>query len=76
MFRIEIFALIVAAIKIHYLINCPFAACFIVQHRQSLVFIDEEVAEDPQEGTQLQMPHLKGAAIEDMLFTVYRRYCG
>ena len=68
MFRIEIFAHIVTAIKMQYLINCPY--------RQSLVFIDEEVAEDPQEGTQLQMPHLKGAAIEDMLFTVYRRYCG
>jgi len=46
------------------------------QCRQSLAFVDEEVAEDPQEGTQLQMPHLKGAAIEEMLITVYRRYCG
>lgn len=44
--------------------------------RLSLCFIDEEVAEDPQEGTQLQMPHLKGQAIEEMLITVYRRYCG
>ena len=44
--------------------------------RLTLCFIDEEVAEDPQEGTQLQMPHLKGLAIEEMLITVYRRYCG
>lgn len=34
------------------------------------------MAEDPQEGTQLQMPHLKGQAIEEVLNTVYRRYCG
>lgn len=44
--------------------------------RQSLCFIDEEIAEDPQPGTQLQMPHLKGQAVEQMLNTVYRRYCG
>ena len=44
--------------------------------RQSLCFIDEAIAEDPQPGTQLQMPHLKGQAVEQMLNTVYRRYCG
>jgi hypothetical protein len=35
-----------------------------------------QVAEDPQEGTQLQLPHLKGQAVEEMLNAVYRRYCG
>jgi len=44
--------------------------------RQMLCFIDEEVAEDPQEGTPNQMPHLKGQAVEIMMNTVYRRYCG
>jgi hypothetical protein len=43
--------------------------------RLSLCFVDEELAEDPQPGTPLQMPHLKGLAIEEMLITVYRRYC-
>lgn len=50
--------------------------CLAELFRLSLCFVDEEVAEDPQPGTQLQMPHLKGQAIEEMLITVYRRYCG
>eukprot|EP01034_Spumella_vulgaris_P028215 gene28215-35034_t len=37
---------------------------------------EEELVEDAQEGIQLQMPHLKGEAIEQMLMTVYQRYCG
>eukprot|EP00601_Ochromonadales_sp_CCMP2298_P029316 CAMPEP_0173342112 /NCGR_PEP_ID=MMETSP1144-20121109/10001_1 /TAXON_ID=483371 /ORGANISM="non described non described, Strain CCMP2298" /LENGTH=477 /DNA_ID=CAMNT_0014288619 /DNA_START=491 /DNA_END=1921 /DNA_ORIENTATION=- len=43
--------------------------------RQMLCFVDEEVAEDPQPGTPLQMPHVKGTAIEEMMITVYQRYC-
>ncbi len=30
----------------------------------------------PLPGIHLQMPHLKGEAIEQMLMTVYQRYCG
>lgn len=44
--------------------------------RVSLFFIDEELVEDAQEGIQLQVPHLKGEAIEQMLVTCYQRYCG
>jgi hypothetical protein len=40
--------------------------------RQMLAFVDEEVAEDAQPGTPLQMPHVKGAPIEDMMITVYQ----
>jgi hypothetical protein len=39
-------------------------------------YVCAQVAEDAQEGTQLQLPHLKGQAMEDMLNAVYRRYCG
>jgi hypothetical protein len=42
----------------------------------SLLCVCVQVAEDPQEGTQLQLPHLKGQAVEEMLNAVYRRYCG
>ena len=44
--------------------------------RVGLFFIDEELVEDAQEGIQLQVPHLKGEAVEQMLVTVYQRYCG
>eukprot|EP01039_Chlorochromonas_danica_P011436 gene11436-12786_t len=44
--------------------------------RQLLLFFDEELAEDPQEESMQQFPHLKGQASEAMLLAVYQHYCG
>ncbi len=40
-----------------------------------LFFIEEELAEDPQINSKQQFPHVKGHAVEEMLLTVYQRYC-
>lgn len=44
--------------------------------RVSLFFYDEELVEDPQPETPIQIPHLKGDAVESMMITIYQRYCG
>jgi hypothetical protein len=41
-----------------------------------LFFCGEEVAEDPHPDSKQQCPYVKGKEIEEMLLTVYRRYCG
>mmetsp|Transcript_16780 Transcript_16780/g.25216 ORF Transcript_16780/g.25216 Transcript_16780/m.25216 type:complete len:773 (+) Transcript_16780:69-2387(+) len=43
--------------------------------RLLLFFVNEELVEEPLPDTPLQFPHLKGEWAENMLSTVYRRYC-
>ncbi len=40
-----------------------------------LFFMDEEFVEAPLPDTPLQFPHLRGAWAENMIVTVYQRYC-
>ena len=40
-----------------------------------LFFVDEELCEEPAFDTPLQFPHLKGEWTENMMVSVYQRYC-
>lgn len=44
--------------------------------RLMLFFYGEEIAEDPHPDSKQQCPYAKGKEIEEMLLTVYQRYCG
>jgi hypothetical protein len=44
--------------------------------RMMLFFFDEELAEDPHPDSKQQCPYVRGREIEEILLTVYRRYCG
>jgi hypothetical protein len=43
--------------------------------RLMLYFYGEEITEDPQPDSKQQCPYAKGKEIEEMLLTVYQRYC-
>lgn len=40
-----------------------------------MFFVDEDLCEEPARDTPLQFPHLKGEWTENMMVSVYQRYC-
>lgn len=44
--------------------------------RNQVFTINIPMCEDPQEGTPINVPHMKGDWAEQMMIDVYRRYCG
>ena len=40
-----------------------------------LFFVNEQLVEEPIPDTPLQFPHLKGEWAENMLVSVYQKYC-